>query len=179
MRISWEDIDKYGNHYKLVENYSVYGIFFDCADDMEKARKQFRNLYSRMVYSVRKDEKYKDVAFILGLSCHDGKTCYKVQQKSGSRGRPKQRVVGKSTKKHIHGYISMSIESKGLYTLVEQIVDKENARQQKRGLKQGRFWRNSNKENHNLCCMPVEYVRSQSEPNFYYEYGDVSPFEND
>ena len=75
MRISWEDIDKYGNHYKLVENYAVYGITFDCADDMEKARKQFRNLYSRMVYSVRKDEKYKDVAFIVGLSCHDGKNC--------------------------------------------------------------------------------------------------------
>lgn len=179
MRINWEDIDKYGNNYKLVENYNVYGIEFDCADDMEQARKQFRSLYSRMIYAIRKDEKYKDVALILGLSAHDGKNCYKVQQKSGSRGRPRQRVVGKSTKKHIHGYISMSIESQGLYTLVKQIVDKENLRQQKRGLKHGRFWRNSNKENHNLCCMPISYVRSQSEPNFYYEYGDTSPFEND
>lgn len=179
MRISWEDVDKYGSHYKLVENYNVYAFVFDCADDMEQARKQFRNLYSRMVYSVQKDEKYKDVAFVLGLSCHDGKNCYKVQQKSDSRGRPRQRVVGKSTKKHIHGYISLSVEVQGLYSLVKKIVDKENMRQRKRGLKQGRFWRNSNKENRNLCCMPVEYVRSQSEPNFYYEYGDVSPFEND
>ncbi len=179
MRISWEDVDKYGSHYKLVENYNVYAFVFDCADDMEQARKQFRNLYSRMVYSVQKDEKYKDVAFVLGLSCHDGKNCYKVQQKSGSRGRPRQRVVGKSTKKHIHGYISLSVEVQGLYSLVKKIVDKENMRQRKRGLKQGRFWRNSNKENRNLCCMPVEYVRSQSEPNFYCEYGDVSPFEND
>lgn len=179
MRISWEDVDKYGSHYKLVENYNVYAFVFDCANDMEQARKQFRNLYSRMVYSVQKDEKYKDVAFVLGLSCHDGKNCYKVQQKSGSRGRPRQRVVEKSTKKHIHGYISLSVEVQGLYSLVKKIVDKENMRQRKRGLKQGRFWRNSNKENRNLCCMPVEYVRSQSEPNFYYEYGDVSPFEND
>ena len=179
MRISWEDVDKYGSHYKLVENYNVYAFVFDCADDMEQARKQFRNLYSRMVYSVQKDEKYKDVAFVLGLSCHDGKNCYKVQQKSGSRGRPRQRVVGKSTKKHIHGYISLSVEVQGLYSLVKKIVDKENMRQRNRGLKHGRFWRNSNKENRNLCCMPVEYVRSQSEPNFYYEYGDVSPFEND
>lgn len=179
MRISWEDVDKYGNHYKLVENYNVYAFVFDCADDMEQAGRQFRNLYSRMVYSVRKDEKYKDVAFVLGLSCHDGKNCYKVQQKSGSRGRPRQRVVGKSTKKHIHGYISLGVEVQGLYSLVKKIVDGENACQQKRGLKQGRFWRNSNKENHKLCCMPVGYVRSQSEPNFYYEYGDVCPFEND
>ena len=178
MRISWENVDKYGNNYKLVENYSIYGFVFDCADDMEQAERQFRNLYSRMVYSVRKDEKNKDISFILGLSCH-GKNCYKVQQKNGSRGRPKQRVVGKCTKKHIHGYISMSIESQGLYTLVKKIVDKENLRQQKRGLKQGRFSKNSNKENHNLCCMPIAYVRSQSEPNFYYEYGDISPFEND
>lgn len=122
MRISWEDVDKYGSHYKLVENYNVYAFVFDCADDMEQARKQFRNLYSRMVYSVQKDEKYKDVAFVLGLSCHDGKNCYKVQQKSGSRGRPRQRVVGKSTKKHIHGYISLSVEVQGLYSLVKKIV---------------------------------------------------------
>lgn len=71
------------------------------------------------------------------------------------------------------------MEAQGLYSLVKKIVDKENIRQQKKGLKQGRYWRNSNKENHNFCCMPVAYVRSQSEPNFYYEYGDISPFEND
>lgn len=177
MRISWKDVDMYGNHYKLVDNYNVYGFVFDCVDDMELAGKQFRNLYARMVYSVHKDEKYKDVAFVLGLSCHDGKNCYRVQQKNGSKGRPKQRVVGKSTKKHIHGYISLSVDVQGLYSLVKKIVDKENVRQKKKGLKQGRYWRNSNKENHNLCCMPVAYVRSQSEPNYYYEYGDITPFE--
>ena len=133
MRISWEDVDKYRNNYKLVGDYNVYSFVFDCADDMEQAGRQFRNLYSRMVYSVQKEEKYKDVAFILGLSCHDGKNCYKIQQKSGSRGRPRQRVVGKSTKKHIHGYISLSVEVQGLYSLVKKIVDKENMRQQKRG----------------------------------------------
>ena|GEM_PF-4310213 len=37
MRISWENVDKYGNNYKLVENYSIYGFVFDCADDMEQA----------------------------------------------------------------------------------------------------------------------------------------------
>ena len=36
MRISWEDVDKYGSHYKLVENYNVYAFVFDCADDMEQ-----------------------------------------------------------------------------------------------------------------------------------------------
>ena len=179
MRISWEDVDKYGSHYKLVENYNVYAFVFDCADDMEQARKQFRNLYSRMVYSVQKDEKYKDVAFVLGLSCHDGKNCYKVQQKSGSRGRPRQRVVGKSTKKHIHGYISLSVEVQGLYSLVKKIVDKEDKRQLKRGLKKGHFQRSSNKENRNFCCMPVQYVMQQSEPNYYREYGDTSPFISD
>ena len=52
-------------------------------------------------------------------------------------------------------------------------------RQLKRGLKKGHFQRSSNKENRNLCCMPVQYVRQQSEPNYYREYGDTSPFISD
>lgn len=82
MKINWKDVDKYENTYKLVENYNVYGFVFDCMDDMEQASKQFRNLYARMIYSVQKNEKYKGVAFVLGLSCHDGKNCCKVQQKT-------------------------------------------------------------------------------------------------
>lgn len=98
MRISWENVDKYGNNYKLVENYSIYGFVFDCADDMEQAERQFRNLYSRMVYSVRKDEKNKDISFILGLSCH-GKNCYKVQQKKRFKGQTKTTSSWKMHKK--------------------------------------------------------------------------------
>lgn len=88
-------------------------------------------------------------------------------------------MIGKTTKKHIHGYIALSKEIDGLYGFVKRIVDKENKRQLKRGLKKGHFQRSSNKENRNLCCMPVQYVRQQSEPNYYREYGDTSPFISD
>lgn len=183
MRISWQDIDKYENprKYKLVDDYNVYSFVFDCPNDMKSAGKQFNNLYARIVYDVKKDSNFNSAVFILGLSCHDGKNSFKCRQKSSSPkgGRPKQKVVGKTTKKHIHGYIALSKEIDGLYSLVKRIVDKEDKRQLKRGLKKGHFQRSSNKGNRNLCCMPIQYVRQQSEPNYYREYGDTSPFISD
>lgn len=181
MKINLEDLDKYENqsHYPLTSAYNVYAFLFDSSDDMEQAAKQFKSLYARMVYDIKKSENCSDISFILGLSCHDGKNCYRSKQKSGSKGgRPAQLVIGRATKKHIHGYISLSNEAQGLYSLTKKIVDKQNKYQQKQGLKQGRYWRNSNKENHNFCCMPLAYVRQQSEPNFYREYGNLTPFEN-
>ena len=183
MRISWQDVDKYENprKYKLVDDYNVYSFVFDCQNDMQVAGKQFNNLYARIVYGVKKDSNFNSAVFILGLSCHDGKNSFKCKQKSVSSkgGRPRQKVIGKTTKKHIHGYIALSKEIDRLYGFVKRIVDKENKRQLKRGLKKGHFQRSSNKENRNLCCMPVQYVRQQSEPNYYREYGDTSPFISD
>ena len=183
MSICWKDIDKYENprKYKLVDDYNVYSFVFDCPNDMKSAGKQFNNLYARIVYDVKKDSNFNSARFILGLSCHDGKNSFKCRQKSSSPigGSPKQKVVGKTTKKHIHGYIALSKEINGLYSLVKRIVDKEDKRQLKRGLKKGHFQRSSNKENRNLCCMPVQYVMKQSEPNYYREYGDTSPFISD
>ena len=169
-RINPDDWDKYASRsYKTTEKFAVYGVEFDCPLSPAEAEKQFRNLYARTKRAIEKSS--SDVRMIMGLSNVDGKTCYKTKQRT--KGRPRNVVHGKATKQHIHLYTASP--DKGLYTFTQKIVDGENKRQLKKGLKPGRFWKNSNKENRKACCMPVQYVENQS--TICFRYGDLSPFE--
>lgn len=80
---------------------SNYGIFRQkYYKNIEECIKDAKNIYSKMVRLSMKNDKYKDIFFVVGASQTKGDTAQKI--KINTKGRPKYVVHGKKVKPHLH-----------------------------------------------------------------------------
>lgn len=170
MKIHPKDWELYEKRYPLTRDFQVYGFCFDVLNNRGAAEKAFRAFYRRLKYAI--DNSELNVVGITGLSCHHHDSYLKFT-KTG--GRLKKTVEGKSMKYHVHAYLGVPAEQTGLSYFVKKLLAKQDQRQAEAGLPKTRKWKSVNSEDKTLYCMPVGYVKQQSEICF--KIGDISPFE--
>lgn len=170
MKIHPGDWERYGAGYKLTRQFKIYAFCFDVPNNRGAAEKAFRAFYRRLKYAI--DNSELNVVGITGLSCHHHDSYLKFT-KTG--GRPQKTVQGKSTKYHVHTYLALPAQETGLSYFVKKLIAKQDQRQAEAGLPKTRKWKSVNSEDRTLYCMPVGYVKQQSDICF--RIGDISPFE--
>lgn len=132
--------------------------------DMEECIKDVKRIYRRMKRLVNKNEKYKNISFVIGASQTKGDTACKVKVKT--KGRPKYVIYGEKVKPHLHiacyGFFapSLSLEiikelNKNIYKTKEDYIN--------RGYKHRMLYTHQklNQEVNDLYYIP--YIWKQSE----------------
>lgn len=116
IRISCPGTSNYG-----ILRQKYYKNMDECILDAKK-------IYSKMVRLSMKNNKYKDVFFVIGASQTKGDTAQKV--KVNTKGRPKYVVRGKIVRPHLHiacyGFLAPSFSSEIMKKLNKNIYKSKN-----------------------------------------------------
>lgn len=174
MRIRPEEMFLYDSPYRYTKSYSVYQVTYQCVGQCkELALKEFRSDYARTKRLIQK--KGLPVTLVMGLSHHKGNS-KKIIESASVKGGRRKRVIGEETLYHIHQYLALPKEKKGLSVLTKSIADKKRKRFEKVGIKRRKpfYKKNTCNENSLYCCLPYEYVESQSD--YMLTFGNVEPF---
>lgn len=93
------------------KNYSICRQAF--FSNMKECIRETENIYARMRNLAKKNDKYKDISFVVGASQTKGNTAQKMKFKTN--GRTKYVIRGEKVKPHIHiacyGYLAPSFVS--------------------------------------------------------------------
>ena len=140
----------------------VYQIWQQHFDDFEAGRRALNRQYKVL---KRLNQKYPDVVFVMGLSCH-GSKARKVNLNAGKRGRPKvgfEPIGGKGTfheNPHIHiqlgGYYAASMGTE--FTEIENKLYQKNADKHEKHVPHNAFM--LIKPKHGQFCL--NYIERQS-----------------
>lgn len=87
----------------VIKCYSVNTV--DKFNNQEEIERKLKNIYQAMLRIKNKDERFKDISFIVGVSNTNPKGSYISHIRTGKRGRPKRIVVGEKLLWHLHIYV--------------------------------------------------------------------------
>lgn len=108
------------------KNYAIYRQ--DYYKNLKECILDAKNIYSKMIRLSMKNDKYKDIFFVVGASQTKGDTAQKV--KVNTKGRPKYVVRGEKVRPHLHiacyGSGAPSFSSKIMEKLNKNIYKSKN-----------------------------------------------------
>ncbi len=88
------------------KNIQCYGIDFSKKyNSIEEAKRIMKNSYNIINRIILREDKFKDILFLIGVSDTFSNTAVRSYLYTGRRGRPQVIIEGDKTMPHIHLYI--------------------------------------------------------------------------